>query len=89
MDQRVYTITEVLTMLRCSRATVNAMIKARVLKSPMRGRVTVASVEALLSDGRDWHAIAAAKRIPAPAARQPGTQSPIVQPRGKQKNRID
>jgi len=70
---KVYTVTEVCGILRCSRASVNAMIKARVLKSPMRGRVTVASVDAFLEDGRSWQELAAEKPAAAPAKAPSGT----------------
>jgi hypothetical protein len=70
---KVYTVSEVCAILRCSRASVNAMIKARALKSPMRGRVTVASVDAFLDDGRPWQEIAAEKRAAVPAKAPSGT----------------
>jgi hypothetical protein len=63
---KVYTTSEVCAILRCVRTTVNSMIAARVLKSPMRGRVTVASVDAFLEDGRPWQEIAAEKHAAAP-----------------------
>lgn len=66
---KVYTVPEVCDILRCSRATVNAMIKSRVLNSPMRGRVTVSSVNKLLEGDEQWPQLAA--KLAAPKAMAP------------------
>lgn len=48
---KVYTTEEVCAILRVSRATVNRHIRRKLLISPARGRITVASVEKLLERG--------------------------------------
>ena len=55
LSVRVYTIAEVCAMLDCSRSTVHTLIRKRALISPVRGKVTIASVEKLLERGQSWH----------------------------------
>ncbi len=73
---KVYTIPEVQEILRCSRATVNAMIKSRVLNSPMRGRVTVSSVNKLLEEGEQWPQLAAKRAAQKATAPNGKTKAP-------------
>ena len=70
MTPRLYTTADVCAMLQTTRTTVREMVKAGVLESPLRGRISIRSVEALLEDGRSWQEIrdekaAAAKKAKA------------------------
>lgn len=68
MTPRLYTTAEVCAILGVTRTTINTIVNAGVLESPLRGKISIRSLEAFLEDGRSWQVIADEKRRAAKKA---------------------
>lgn len=62
MTPRMYTTKQVCAMLLVSAPTISEMVNAGVLERPLRGKISIRSVDAFLEDGRPWQEIAAEKQ---------------------------